>query len=72
MSDKYTSGLCRKARSGKLKRFRGIDAPYEAANSPDLVLDTTALCIPQSVDALVKVMTEKGLISERVGLSCDS
>ncbi len=65
-------GLYRKARSGELKRFTGIDSPYEAPSSPDLVLDTTTLGVSECVDALVKFMTEKGLISERVGLSCDS
>jgi bifunctional enzyme CysN/CysC len=34
-------GLYRKARSGEIKNFTGISAPYEAPKNPDLVLDTT-------------------------------
>jgi bifunctional enzyme CysN/CysC len=33
-------GLYRKARSGEIKNFTGISAPYEAPQHPDLVLDT--------------------------------
>ncbi len=35
-------GLYAKARSGQLKNFTGIDSPYEAPESPDLRVDTTA------------------------------
>ena len=34
-------GLYAKCRAGRLPNFTGIDSPYEAPESPDLVLDTT-------------------------------
>lgn len=34
-------GLYKKARSGQLKNFTGIDSPYEAPQSPELRIDTT-------------------------------
>ena len=34
-------GLYRKARSGELKNFTGIDSPYEAPQQPELQIDTT-------------------------------
>ncbi|HEY5858133.1 MAG TPA: adenylyl-sulfate kinase [Aldersonia sp.] len=34
-------GLYRRARAGELKGLTGIDAPYEAPESPDLAFDTT-------------------------------
>ena len=34
-------GLYRKARSGELKNFTGIDSPYEAPQRPELRIDTT-------------------------------
>ena len=34
-------GLYKKARSGQLKNFTGIDSPYEAPDSPELRIDTT-------------------------------
>lgn len=33
-------GLYRKARAGQLRDFTGIDAPYEAPDAPELVIDT--------------------------------
>jgi bifunctional enzyme CysN/CysC len=33
-------GLYKKARSGQLQNFTGIDSPYEIPENPDLVLDT--------------------------------
>ena len=35
-----TKGLYAKAKAGKLKNFTGIDAPYEAPESPELHLRT--------------------------------
>ncbi|NML93306.1 sulfate adenylyltransferase subunit CysN [Novosphingobium olei] len=34
-------GLYKKARSGQLKNFTGIDSPYEAPESPEIRVDTT-------------------------------
>jgi len=42
-------GLYRKARAGQLKDFTGVDAPYEAPESPDVAIDTET----QEVDASV-------------------
>jgi bifunctional enzyme CysN/CysC len=36
-------GLYKKARSGQLKNFTGIDSPYEAPESAELVIDTTKM-----------------------------
>ena len=36
-------GLYKKARSGSLKNFTGIDSPYEAPEAAELVIDTTAM-----------------------------
>ncbi|MBA4354231.1 MAG: adenylyl-sulfate kinase, partial [Novosphingobium sp.] len=34
-------GLYKKARSGQLKNFTGIDSPYEAPTTPEIRVDTT-------------------------------
>ena len=34
-------GLYKKARSGQLKNFTGIDSPYEAPERPEIRIDTT-------------------------------
>ena len=55
-------GLYKKARAGQIKNFTGIDSPYEAPETPDLVLDTGALSIEQSVDKLLDFLKSKGRI----------
>lgn len=47
-------GLYKKARSGEIKEFTGIDSPYEHPTNPDLVVDTQSndveTCVKQIVD----------------------
>ena len=47
-------GLYRKARRGELSNFTGIDSPYEAPESPELVIDTTR----QSADEAAEMVLE--------------
>ncbi len=42
-------GLYAKARSNEVKEFTGISAPYEAPDSPELVLNTDQLSVNESV-----------------------
>jgi bifunctional enzyme CysN/CysC len=50
-------GLYQKARSGKLKGFTGIDAPYEPPDDPEIVVRTdeqeAAQCVDQILNALL-------------------
>ncbi|MDX5361403.1 MAG: adenylyl-sulfate kinase [Alphaproteobacteria bacterium] len=46
-------GLYKRARTGEIKEFTGISAPYEAPDAPDLVVDTEAQSIDACLDALV-------------------
>ncbi|MBI3544197.1 MAG: adenylyl-sulfate kinase [Deltaproteobacteria bacterium] len=41
-------GLYRKARSGEVKDFTGITAPYEPPKKPELTIDTSRLSIEQA------------------------
>jgi len=45
-------GLYKAARSGAIKNFTGIDAPYEAPERPELVIDTTGQPLERSLAAL--------------------
>jgi bifunctional enzyme CysN/CysC len=45
-------GLYKKARSGELKNFTGIDSPYEQPENPEIRIDTTALS-PEAAAELV-------------------
>ncbi len=47
-------GLYKKARSGALKNFTGIDSPYEAPDNPEVRIDTTKLTPEQAADLIVE------------------
>jgi bifunctional enzyme CysN/CysC len=46
-------GLYKKARSGQLKNFTGIDSPYEAPEAPEIRIDTTSLSPEQAADEII-------------------
>jgi bifunctional enzyme CysN/CysC len=46
-------GLYKKARSGQLKNFTGIDSPYESPLSPEIHIDTTKMTPEQAADLIV-------------------
>lgn len=53
-----TKGLYRKARSGALHGFTGIDSPYETPVEPDLVLRTDLLPIDRCVAKVLDLLQE--------------
>ena len=46
-------GLYKKARSGELKNFTGIDSPYEAPEDPEIRIDTTSLTADEAADLII-------------------
>jgi len=49
-------GLYKKARSGALKNFTGIDSPYEAPVNPELHIDTTEITPEQAAELIVNTL----------------
>jgi len=47
-------GLYRRARKGEISDFTGVDSPYEAPESPELLVDTSRMSIDESVKAILK------------------
>ncbi len=47
-------GLYKKARSGDLKNFTGIDSPYERPEAPEMHIDTTTISPEQAAEAIVE------------------
>jgi adenylylsulfate kinase len=47
-------GLYKKARSGQIKGFTGIDAPYEAPENPDLEIKTDEVSVEEAVEKVYK------------------
>ncbi len=56
-------GLYKKARTGEIKEFTGVSAPYEEPLNPELTLDTDKLALPQCQDAVLRYLEENGIIS---------
>ncbi|MCT8972024.1 adenylyl-sulfate kinase [Microbaculum marinisediminis] len=46
-------GLYAKARTGEIKDFTGISAPYEAPDTAELIIDTSNLSIDQALEELL-------------------
>ena len=50
-------GLYKKARSGELKNFTGIDSPYEAPENPEIRVDTTQETPEEAATRIVDLIT---------------
>ncbi len=46
-------GLYKKARSGELKNFTGIDSPYEPPTDPEIRIDTTRMSAEEAADLII-------------------
>jgi len=55
-------GLYKKARAGEIKEFTGISAPYEAPESPELVIDTSLEGVETSAKRVVDLLRERGIV----------
>ncbi|SOB96299.1 sulfate adenylyltransferase subunit CysN [Stappia indica] len=49
-------GLYRKARAGEISNFTGIDSPYEAPDSAELVLDTVSRSAEELADEVIRYL----------------
>ena len=52
--ERDSKGLYQKARAGLLKGFTGIDAPYEAPEDPEIVVQTDQQAPQESVDVILE------------------
>jgi adenylyl-sulfate kinase len=55
-------GLYKKALAGEIKGFTGIDDPYEPPEAPDLMVDTGAETIDESLQKILSHLERKQLI----------
>ena len=51
-------GLYEKARSGEIKEFTGISAPYEAPKHPEITINTEKQSIDESVKQILNYLNE--------------
>ncbi len=54
--ERDVKGLYKKARSGELKNFTGIDSPYEKPANPELRIDTTSMTAEQAATLIVDTL----------------
>lgn len=52
-------GLYKRARAGEIRQFTGIDSPYEAPLSPELVLPTGTLSVADCVDQVMALVNRR-------------
>jgi adenylylsulfate kinase len=57
-------GLYKRARAGEIAHFTGISSPYEEPINPELVVDTGGVDLDTSVDQVLQMLYERGLIGE--------
>jgi bifunctional enzyme CysN/CysC len=55
-------GLYRKARSGQLKNFTGVDSPYEPPDRPEIRVETTRVSADAAADMIVGYLQRAGVI----------
>ena len=52
--ERDVKGLYKKARSGKLKNFTGIDSPYEAPLEPDIRVNTVEMTPAKAAEHIIR------------------
>ena len=57
--ERDVKGYYKLAREGKIKNYTGISAPYETPESPDLVVDSDAETLQESVNKVLAFLAEK-------------
>ncbi|MEW6597204.1 MAG: sulfate adenylyltransferase subunit CysN [Pseudomonadota bacterium] len=55
-------GLYKKARTGELQHFTGINSPYEAPESPEIRIDTGVSAPEQGADAILALLETRGVV----------
>jgi adenylylsulfate kinase len=59
-------GMYKKARSGAIKEFTGISAPYEEPEKAEIILDTAKNSVDECVQKLLDYLIQNGYIEERL------
>ncbi|GHA18873.1 sulfate adenylyltransferase subunit CysN [Oceanisphaera arctica] len=61
--ERDVKGLYKKARSGELKNFTGIDSAYEQPEAAEIHLDTTRLSAEEAADQVIDALRQRGIIT---------
>jgi bifunctional enzyme CysN/CysC len=61
--ERDVKGLYKRARSGELLNFTGIDSPYEVPLRPEVHIDSTFRSPEDAADEVIRVLVEMGLVN---------
>jgi bifunctional enzyme CysN/CysC len=61
-AERDPKGLYKKALAGEIKNFTGVDAPYEAPQAPEIVVDTGTTPPEQAAEQIMAWLSAKGLL----------
>jgi len=56
-------GLYKKARSGQIKNFTGIDSEYETPENPEIIINTVELSIEECADKIITYLKDNRIIN---------
>jgi len=56
-------GLYKKARSGQIKNFTGIDSEYEIPETPEIIINTVELSIEECADKIITYLKDNKIIN---------
>ena len=56
-------GMYKKAKANEIKNFTGISSPYEVPENPDLIVNTNQETLDESVDKVLGVLIDRGIIN---------
>jgi bifunctional enzyme CysN/CysC len=63
--ERDAKGLYRKARTGEIKEFTGVSAPYEPPVRPQLHVRTDVLSIDEEVELVVQCLRSRGILTTK-------
>ncbi len=62
--DRDPKSMYKKAVSGKMKTFTGVDDPYEEPVSPEIIIETNQLNLTEGVDQIIEHLEENDVINK--------
>lgn len=65
-------GMYKKARSGVIKDFTGIDSPYERPEAAEIVLNTSQQTVEQELEIMLAFLNMQGLLASKEHSQLDS
>jgi adenylylsulfate kinase len=58
-------GLYKKARAGQIKKFTGVDDPYEEPEKPEILIDTEKFSADQAAERILAFLDEHGYLVDQ-------